>query len=337
MALLEVRDLRTYFRTDDGVVKAVDGVSFDVEKGKTLGIVGESGSGKSVTSLSILRLLGSAGRVEGGSIRFDGKDITALPERDMRALRGKEVSMIFQDPMSSLNPFLTIERQITEVLELHHRLSHAAARDKAVEWLGRVGIPDPSARLGQFPHQFSGGMRQRVMIAMALCAGPRLLIADEPTTALDVTIQAQILELIRHLQAELSMAVVLITHDLGVVAGMADEVAVMYAGRIVEHAPVGELYSRPSHPYTQGLLGSIPRMDAVADRLVAIPGLPPDLSRLPSGCPFHPRCPKKIEPCTREYPAFVALSASHKAACTEIDANSFPLPPGGGRGREAGP
>jgi oligopeptide transport system ATP-binding protein len=319
MALLEVRDLRTQFQTDDGVVKAVDGISFDVEKGKTLGIVGESGSGKSVTSLSILKLLGSAGRIVSGSIRFDGRDITALPEREMQALRGNQVSMIFQDPMTSLNPFLTVERQITEVLQLHKRLSRAAARDKAVEWLGRVGIPDPSARIDSYPHQFSGGMRQRVMIAMALCSGPRLLIADEPTTALDVTIQAQILELIRRLQSELEMGVVLITHDLGVVAGMADEVAVMYAGRIVEQAPADELYASPKHPYTQGLLGSIPRIDSPVDRLTAIPGLPPDLSKLPGGCSFHPRCAKKVDRCTREYPAFVQLSGSHKAACTEID------------------
>jgi oligopeptide/dipeptide ABC transporter ATP-binding protein len=308
MALLEVRDLKTYFRTDDGVVKAVDGVSFDVDKGRTLGIVGESGSGKSVTSLSILKLLGSAGRIEGGSIRFDGRDLATLNEAQMREIRGNQVSMIFQDPMTSLNPFLTVERQITEVLELHQKLPRASARDKAIEWLGKVGIPDPAARIDQFPHQFSGGMRQRVMIAIALCSRPRLLIADEPTTALDVTIQAQILELIRTLQQELSMGVILITHDLGVVAGMADDVAVMYAGRIVEQAPVAELYASPKHPYTQGLLGSI-----------AIPGLPPDLSKLPGGCSFHPRCPKKVDRCVREYPAFVQLSATHKAACTEIE------------------
>ena len=322
MALLEVRELRTQFKTDDGVVKAVDGVSFDVDKGKTLGIVGESGSGKSVTSLSILGLLGNAGRIAGGSIRFAGQDLVALSERALRDIRGNKISMIFQDPMTSLNPFLTVERQITEVLQLHKGLGREPARSKAIEWLGRVGIPDPAARIDQYPHQFSGGMRQRVMIAMALCSEPELLIADEPTTALDVTIQAQILELIGTLQRELGTAVILITHDLGVVAGMADEVAVMYAGRIVEQAPVRELYARPSHPYTRGLLGSIPRIDAASSaRLTAIPGLPPDLSALPGGCPFHPRCSRRVERCTREYPAFVALSSAHKAACTEIPAS----------------
>ena len=318
MALLEVKDLRTQFKTDDGVVRAVDGVSFSLERGKTIGIVGESGSGKSVTSLSILRLLGSAGSIVGGSIHFDGRDLGKLSERELRDIRGNRISMIFQDPMTSLNPFLTVERQISEVLVAHRGLSRRDARRQAIEGLERVGIPDAGRRVDQYPHQFSGGMRQRVMIAIALACEPQLLIADEPTTALDVTIQAQILDLIRALQRDLGTAVVLITHDLGVVAGMADEVAVMYAGKIVEHGLANDVFAKPSHPYTRGLLGSVPRLDADRrDDLVAIPGLPPDLSNLPAGCSFAPRCSLAKERCG-EYPQVVAIGALHSAACWEI-------------------
>ncbi len=319
MALLEVRDLQTQFKTDDGVVRAVDGVSFSLDRGQTIGIVGESGSGKSVTSLSILRLLGAAGRITGGSVTFDGTDLGKIPERAMCDVRGNRISMIFQDPMTSLNPFMTVERQISEVLTLHRGLSRADARAKAIEGLARVGIPDAAKRVDQYPHQFSGGMRQRVMIAIALACEPQLLIADEPTTALDVTIQAQILELIRTQQRELGTAVVLITHDLGVVAGMADEVAVMYAGRIVERGPATDLYAKPSHPYTRGLLQSLPRVDSDRrDDLVAIPGLPPDLSNLAAGCAFAPRCPLVTARCRVEYPALVTIGAAHTAACWEI-------------------
>ncbi|HVO31291.1 MAG TPA: ABC transporter ATP-binding protein [bacterium] len=320
MALLEVRDLKTQFSTDDGVVRAVDGVSFDLDEGKTLGIVGESGSGKSVTSLSVLRLLGNAGRIAGGSIRFGGTELTTLPEREMREIRGNRISMIFQDPMTSLNPFLTVEQQLSEVLTVHRGVSRAVARKKSIEGLERVGIPDAAARVDQYPHQFSGGMRQRVMIAMALACEPRLLIADEPTTALDVTIQAQILDLIRTLQKESGTAVILITHDLGVVAGMAEEVLVMYAGRIVERAAATELFAKPSHPYTRGLLASLPRLDrAPGTALTAIPGLPPDLSNLPSGCSFAPRCSLATEKCRARYPDVVKIGApAHTAACWEV-------------------
>ncbi len=314
MSLLEVRDLRTEFKTDDGIVRAVDGVSFDLERGKTIGIVGESGSGKSVTSLSILRLLGDNGRIAGGSIRFDGRDLLSLDGRAMRGVRGNAISMIFQDPMTSLNPFLTVERQITEVLEIHKGMSRAEARRKAIDGLTRVGIPDAARRVTQYPHQFSGGMRQRVMIAIALACEPKLLIADEPTTALDVTIQAQILDLIRDLQRETGTAVILITHDLGVVAGMADEVAVMYAGRIVEHADAATLFASPKHPYTNALLASLPHIDGARERLAAIPGLPPDLSRMPPGCAFHPRCASAIDACRTQVPPLVTI-ANRKLAC----------------------
>ncbi len=319
MPLLEVDGLRTEFSSDERVVRAVDGVSFSLDEGETLGIVGESGSGKSVTSLSILRLLGATGRISGGSIRFAGQELTRLPEREMRRLRGNRISMIFQDPMSSLNPFLSIGRQITEVLELHRGMTRSAARVAAAEGLARVGIPDPAGRLDHYPHQLSGGMRQRVMIAMALACEPKLLIADEPTTALDVTVQAQILELIRGLQKNLGTAVVLITHDLGVVAGTADRVAVMYAGRIVETAPADRIFAQAAHPYTGSLLASRPRVDGDRERtLPAIPGLPPDLSRLPSGCAFHPRCHRAVDACRDEVPAFVQISEHHRAACREI-------------------
>jgi len=317
--VLEVRDLRTHFRTDDGVVRAVDGVSFTVRRGETLGIVGESGSGKSVACLSALRLVPTPPACHpSGEIHFAGRDLLALPERELVQLRGNRLAMIFQDPLTALNPYLTVARQLTEVLEVHQGATRAAAREAAIAMLTRVGIPDAGRRIDQHPHQFSGGMRQRVMIAMALLCGPELLFADEPTTALDVTIQAQILELIGELQASLGTAVVLVTHDLGVVAGTTDRVAVMYAGRIVEAGTTAEVFANPVHPYTRGLLASMPRIDTPPrDRLEAIPGLPPDLGHLPAGCPFHPRCQLATDRCRREYPEAVTLSATHQAACWE--------------------
>jgi oligopeptide transport system ATP-binding protein len=319
--LLEVRDLRTFFRTDGHVVKAVDGVSFSLRRGETLGIVGESGSGKSVACLSALRLLPMPPAFHpSGEIRYAGRDLLAIPEAEIERLRGDRLAMIFQDPMTSLNPYLTVARQLTEVLEVHQHASAAAARRGAIAMLERVGIPDAARRIDQYPHQFSGGMRQRVMIAMALLCKPEVLFADEPTTALDVTIQAQILELIAELRESLGTAVVLVTHDLGVVAGTADRVAVMYAGRIVEEGSTAEVFARPLHPYTRGLLASMPRIDTPPQPVLqAIPGLPPDLGHLPPGCPFHPRCPLATDRCRREYPPVVAVSPSHKAACYEIE------------------
>ena len=320
--MLEVHDLRTFFRTDGHVVKAVDGVSFKVRRGETLGLVGESGSGKSVACLSALRLLPAPPSFHpSGRILYRGHDLLAAPERELERLRGDRLAMIFQDPMTSLNPYLTVARQLTEVLEVHKAASAAAARRTAIAMLERVGIPDAGRRIEQYPHQFSGGMRQRVMIAMALLCEPEVLFADEPTTALDVTIQAQILELIAELQAALGTAVVLVTHDLGVVAGTADRVAVMYAGRIVEEGTTAEVFGRPLHPYTRGLLASLPRIDTPPRReLDAIPGLPPDLGRLPAGCPFHPRCGLAGERCRREPPPVAAASPTHRAACFETEA-----------------
>jgi oligopeptide transport system ATP-binding protein len=317
--ILSVRDLRTYFRTDDGLVKAVDGVSFALGRGETLGIVGESGSGKSVTSLSLMQLLPRPPASHpSGQIMFDGRDLMTSPEHDLRRLRGNRIAMIFQDPMTSLNPYLTVERQLTEVLQLHRGLSRADARARAIQMLGKVGIPDAARRIHDHPHEFSGGMRQRVMIAMALLCEPQLLIADEPTTALDVTIQAQILRLIKGLQTELGTSVILITHDLGVVAGMADRVAVMYAGRIVETGAATEIFRDPQHPYTRGLLRSIPRLDREqAGALRSIPGLPPDLSALPPGCPFRPRCDVAQERCGREYPPVLTLGRARDVYCWE--------------------
>jgi oligopeptide transport system ATP-binding protein len=316
---LQVRDLRTYFRTDDGMVKAVDGVSFDIRRGETLGIVGESGSGKSVTSLSLMQLLPRPPASHPtGQILLDGRDLMKLSESELRKLRGNRIAMIFQDPMTSLNPYLTVERQLTEVLQLHRGMSRAEARARAIEVLGHVGIPDAARRIDNHPHEFSGGMRQRVMIAMALMCQPQLLIADEPTTALDVTIQAQILRLIKRLQSEFGTSVILITHDLGVVAGMADRVAVMYAGRIVETGTAAEIFSNPQHPYTRGLLRSIPRLDREgAGPLTSIPGLPPDLSALPPGCPFRPRCDVARERCGHEYPPVLQLGPERSAYCWE--------------------
>ena len=292
MALLEVTDLKVHFETDDGIVQAVDGVSYTVDRGQALGIVGESGSGKSVSSLTVMGLTRFAGNARiSGSIRFDGKELLTTSDEDMRRLRGNEVAMIFQDPLSSLHPFYKIGDQLVEAVQAHREVSKAQALDRAVEMLGLVGIPEPRRRVDSYPHEFSGGMRQRVMIAMALINDPKLLIADEPTTALDVTVQAQILDLILDLQAEFDSAVMLITHDLGVVAEVADDILVMYAGRGVEYGPATEVFSAPAHPYTWGLLESVPRFDREREaRLVPIPGSPPSLLDPPSGCPFHPRC-----------------------------------------------
>jgi oligopeptide transport system ATP-binding protein len=335
--VLSVRDLCVYFRTEIGVVKAVDGVSFDVKPGEVLGIVGESGSGKSVTNLAVMGLLPRPpAYFPRGEVRFAGRSLLDAPDRELRSLRGRRMAMIFQDPMSSLNPYLTIERQLTEVLEVHERLSRRQARIRALDMLARVGISDPERRLAAYPHELSGGMRQRVMIAIALICGPELLIADEPTTAVDVTIQAQILALIRDLQRDRSsadrtagmrrsspdagaglqrMSVILITHDLGVVAGMADRVLVMYAGRIVEAADTQTLFAKPRHPYTRALLKSVPRLDSPPGaELATIPGLPPDLSNLDAGCPFRPRCPLAMPKCAESYPPNFG-TAGHPVHC----------------------
>ncbi|WP_343712400.1 ABC transporter ATP-binding protein [Inquilinus sp.] len=315
--LLEVRDLAAKFHTVDGVVNALNGISYSVDRGECLAIVGESGSGKSVGVLSILRLIPSPpGRITGGSIHFKGTDLLTLDDRALREIRGRSISMIFQDPMTSLNPVMRVGTQIIESLSAHERLTRRQARAKAADLLAMVGIPRPAERLGDYPHQFSGGMRQRVMIAMALSCSPQLIIADEPTTALDVTIQAQIVELVKTLQAELGTAVIWISHDLGVVARLADRVAVMYAGHIVEQAPVDELYARPAHPYTIGLLGSLPRLDAGGQRkLQAIGGLPPTLLGDLRGCPFVPRCRFATDRCRQQNPALTEVSPGHAVAC----------------------
>jgi len=314
--LLSVRGLKTYFDLEEGVVKAVDGVSFDLERGRTLGIVGESGSGKSVTNLSILRLIPSPpGRIVAGQILFDGEDVLSMPEEAIRKIRGRRIAMIFQDPMSSLNPFMRISKQLMEMTELHLGFSHEQAYDHAITMLETVGIPDARTRVNGYPHEFSGGMRQRVMIAMALSCRPELLIADEPTTALDVTIQAQILDLIRTLKAETGTSVILITHDLGVVAGMTDEIVVMYAGKVFERAPTTELFERPGNPYTKGLLRSVPDPTSEHGQLYQIPGLPPDPARLPPGCPFAPRCEYVQDVCRSEFPPFVELTPTHYSLC----------------------
>ena len=325
-ALLSVDDLCVYFRTEQGEVKAVDGVSFELERGEVLGLVGESGSGKTVTNLAFLGLLPRPpAYYPRGAVRFAGQELLHADERTLRALRGRRIAMIFQDPMTALNPYLTVERQLTEVLEVHERLSRRAARSRSLELLARVGIADPERSLRAHPHELSGGMRQRVMIAMALLCSPELLIADEPTTAVDVTVQAQVLELIRELQAERGMSVILITHDLGVVAGMAHRIAVMYAGRIVETATASALFARPRHPYTQGLLASVPRMDADRSaQLTPIPGLPPDLSRLPSGCPFRPRCPRVVARCEQVYPELIEIGPQHRARCLRLGEETPP-------------
>jgi oligopeptide/dipeptide ABC transporter ATP-binding protein len=315
--LLEVRDLKTYFFTAAGTVRAVDGVSYNVQAGETVALVGESGCGKSVSALSVMRLVAApAGRIVGGQIRFREQDLLALDEESMRRLRGRELAMIFQEPMTSLNPVLSIGRQLTEPLEIHLGLATAPARQRAVELLAMVGIPDPERRLAQYPHHFSGGMRQRLMIAMALACEPALILADEPTTALDVTIQAQILELMQDLSRRLGIAMVLITHNLGVVARYADRVNVMYAGKMVEQGSARDIYARPRHPYTIGLLRSVPRLDeARKAQLHPIDGQPPDLTRLPPGCAFAPRCQYAIPRCQSEPPPLLRLSNGHLSAC----------------------
>jgi peptide/nickel transport system ATP-binding protein len=314
--LLEVCDLHTSFFTPQGEVRAVDGISFGVEAGRTLGLVGESGCGKTMTALSILRLIPPAGRVVRGQIVFEGHDLLALRDAEMRRIRGDAIAMIFQEPMSSLNPVFTVGNQIAEAVRLHQGLSRRAAHEKAIDMLRLVEIPEPEHRVNDYPHQLSGGMRQRVMIAIALSCHPRLLIADEPTTALDVTIQAQILDLLAGLQQRFGMALILVTHDLGIVAERADEVAIMYAGRIVERAPVAAIFARPLHPYTRGLLRSIPKVGVEkARRLEAIPGMVPDLASLPSGCHFRDRCARVITRCSAVDPALDQLQPQHWAAC----------------------
>src|SRR5712691_7623178 len=309
MALLEVRDLKTHFRTDDGIVRAVDGVSFSVEKGKTLGIVGESGSGKSVTCLTVMGLNSKRITMTSGEAIFKDRDLLTMPPRELRAIRGNEISMIFQDPMTSLNPVHSIGKQLVEAVLLHDdKVSKAQAKARAVELLKAVGIPRPERRVDDYPHQFSGGMRQRVMIAMALINDPDLLIADEPTTALDVTTQAQILNLMTKLQADFGSAIIMITHDLRDYAEIADEVVVMYAARVAEQAPINNLFRRPHHPYTWGLLGSLPRLDADVERLVQIQGQPPSLLNPPRGCRFHPRCPYVMEICKTTEPELLQVS-----------------------------
>ena len=316
MALLEVKNLKTYFDTDAGTVKAVDGVSFSIEPGKTLGIVGESGCGKSVTSLSIMRLLPApVGRVAGGEITMNGKNLLDLSEPEMRKIRGNDISMIFQEPMTSLNPVYTIGEQIMEPLRLHQRMNDHQAKERAIEMLELVGIPSPKQRVADYPHQLSGGMRQRAMIAMALACNPALLIADEPTTALDVTVQAQILDLMNDLREKLNSAIMFITHDLGVIAQMAQRVVVMYAGKVVEEADVEPLYGSPKHPYTQGLLRSIPRMDCDRERLEVIPGVVPSPLNFPGGCKFHNRCDRCMDRCAVEESPLYLLKGNRKVRC----------------------
>jgi oligopeptide transport system ATP-binding protein len=313
--LLEVQDLRTVFTTREGIVKAVDGVSFHLDAGETLGIVGESGSGKSVTALSIMRLQ-RPGRIVGGRVLFKGRDLTRVSDSEIREIRGQEIAMIFQDPMTSLNPVFRTGWQVGEPLLLHRGLSKVKALAGAVSLLGRVGIPAPAARANDYPHQFSGGMRQRAMIAMGLTTAPPVLIADEPTTALDVTIQAQILDLLRDVNRDFGTATILITHNLGVVAGMCERVMVMYAGKVVESGPTTDVFAHPKHPYTWSLLRSIPRLDdELHEPLRAIEGLPPSLVDLPTGCAFHPRCPFKVDRCTREVPPLNLVGETQLAAC----------------------
>ena len=320
MSLLEVKDLKTYFYTDAGVGKAVDGVSFSLDKGKVLGIVGESGCGKSVTSLSIMRLVDpTTGRYEGGQILFNGQDLLKLPEKEMQKIRGNRISMIFQEPMTSLNPVFTIGYQIEESLMLHKGMNAKQARERAIELLELVGIPEAGKRVDEYPHQLSGGMRQRVMIAMALAGDPELLIADEPTTALDVTIQAQILELLRSLQKKLDMSIIIITHDLGVIAEMADEVVVMYAGDIVEKAKTKELFDDPKHPYTIGLMDSIPDVEENLDRLRTLDGLVPSLYDMPEGCRFAPRCKFACPECEQTRIHLTELENGRQVRCRRYE------------------
>ncbi len=315
--LLEVKDLRTYFYTYEGVVKAVDGVSYELEEGETLGLVGESGCGKSVSALSVMRLIPDPpGKIVDGEIQFENEDILKVDMDDMRRIRGGKISMVFQEPMTSLNPVLTVEKQLTETLELHMGMTKAEARQEGVDLLTRVGIPDPESRIKQYPHQFSGGMRQRVMIAMALSCNPRLIIADEPTTALDVTIQAQILELMKSLTTEFGVALIVITHNLGVVARYADRMNIMYAGKIIERGTAMEVYANPRHPYTVGLLHSVPRLDQPRrEKLDPIEGQPPDLINVPQGCAFRARCRWAIDKCAIEAPPLMPTGDGHWSAC----------------------
>ena len=316
-SLLEVKDLRTYFYTYEGVVKAVDGVSYELEEGETLGLVGESGCGKSVSALSVMRLIPDPpGKIVAGEIQFENEDILKVDMDDMRRIRGGKISMVFQEPMTSLNPVLTVEKQLTETLELHMGMTKGEARREGVDLLSRVGIPDPESRIKQYPHQFSGGMRQRVMIAMALSCNPRLIIADEPTTALDVTIQAQILELMKSLTTEFGVALIVITHNLGVVARYADRMNIMYAGKIIERGSATEIYANPRHPYTIGLLHSVPRLDQPRrEKLDPIEGQPPDLINIPEGCSFRARCRWAIDKCAIEAPPLMPTSDGHWSAC----------------------
>jgi oligopeptide/dipeptide ABC transporter ATP-binding protein len=319
VALLEVKSLRTSFFTDDGEVRAVDGISFSVEPGKLMGIVGESGSGKTASVLSIMRLLPESAKIVGGEVLFEGRDLTKLPEPEMRAIRGAKIAMIFQEPMTSLNPVFTIGNQIAEAVRLHQKTSRGEARERAIEALKMVGIADPQRRVDDYPHQLSGGMRQRVMIAMALSCNPQLLIADEPTTALDVTIQAQILDLIRDLQSRLKLAAILVTHDLGIVAEYADTVTILYAARVMEQAPCNVLFKEPLNPYTKGLLDSIPGIDGTRHhRLQAIPGTIPSALQPPSGCRFHPRCPMAIPNCAKIDPPLEEKRPNHHVACIRV-------------------
>lgn len=315
--LLQVKGLKTQFFTQDGVVNAVNGIDFDLNEGETLGIVGESGCGKSVSVLSLMRLIPSPpGRIVGGEAWFQGRDLLKMSDEEIRSVRGNKIAMIFQDPMTSLNPVLTINQQVSEALELHLGMDKRQARKRTIELLEMVRIPDAANRVDDYPHQFSGGMRQRVMIAMGLSCNPQLLIADEPTTALDVTIQAQIVDLVKQLKKEIGMAVIWITHDLGVIAGLADRVNVMYAGYIIESADVKDIYADPRHPYTLGLLGSIPRLDAERKKkLTPIEGLPPDLIDMPPGCPFAPRCRYAIDRCLEENPKLETVARRHSVAC----------------------
>ena len=317
--LLDVRNLRTHFFTDDGVVRAVDDVSLRIPRGKVLGVVGESGCGKSVTALSVMRLVSPPGRVVEGEILFDGVDLTRLPEPRMRAIRGHQISMIFQEPMTSLNPVFTVGNQIMEAVRLHLDKDKAEARKHTIEMLEKVKIPSAATRVDEYPHQLSGGMRQRIMIAMALACNPKLLIADEPTTALDVTIQAQILDLMRELQKDVGMSIMIITHDLGVVAELSDYVAVMYASKVVEYATVAELFKNPLHPYTLGLFKSRPSLGSrKSEKLSVIPGTVPNPLRFPPGCKFHPRCPQAVEKCKSAEPALRELTPGHWVACDVI-------------------
>ncbi|MER0246003.1 ABC transporter ATP-binding protein [Streptomyces sp. HSW2009] len=314
--LLDVRDLQVEFRLRDGVVKAVSGVSYQVRAGETLAVLGESGSGKSVTAQAIMGILDSPpGYVTGGQVLFQGRDLLALGRDERRKVRGSQLAMIFQDALSALNPVLSVGAQLGEMFQVHRGLSRKDARKKAAELMDRVRIPAAAQRVGDYPHQFSGGMRQRIMIAMAMALEPALIIADEPTTALDVTVQAQVMELLAELQREMQMGLILITHDLGVVADVADKIAVMYAGRIVETAPVHDLYRAPAHPYTRGLLDSIPRLDQRGQELYAIKGLPPNLMRIPAGCPFHPRCPRARDVCRADRPPLYEVAPGRASAC----------------------